>query len=228
MTHPTPSRPALVPGLVLVAFVALFGASACGGAEPAPPTAPVAPSAAAPVEVAPPPAPAAPALPAAPTSEAVPIAGSELVHGRSTVRVSAPVARVREVVTDFAHYAEFMPHYQSSKLLPRTPAGKRNVYMEIEALNGALKMWAELEVSKPVVDADGTETLGTRFVKGNVKAFVALWRIHKVDEASTDLSLEVFLDPGLPLPPALVNKENMGGSADGVTAMRTRVEQAKK
>jgi hypothetical protein len=89
-------------------------------------------------------------------------------------------------------------------------------------------MWAELEIAKAVVGPDGVETIGTKFIKGNVKAFEATWRMRKLDDASTELSLEVFLDPGLALPAALVNKENLGGSADGVAAMRGHAEQAKK
>ncbi len=164
-----------------------------------------------------------------PVPIAVPIAGSELVRGRSAAIVRAPIQRVRDAVNDFAHYAEFMPHYQSCKLLGRTASGARDVYMQVEALNGVVKMWAEIEMPvKPAVSADGVETFETRFVKGNVKDLAATWRLRKIDEETTELSLEVFLDPGMPLPTGLINKENLGGSSDGVAAMRAHAEQAKK
>ena len=38
----------------------------------------------------------------------------------------------------------------------------------------------------------------------------------------------MFLDPGMPLPTGLIDKENLGGSSDGVAAMRAHAEQAKK
>src|SRR5271168_1774063 len=100
-------------GLVLLASVALFGAPACGGSEPAPVAPPAAAGTPAPALPAPSPAEAAPAIGAAPaappaagdapTPEAVPIPGSELVHGRSSIRVSAPIQRVRDAITDYAH-----------------------------------------------------------------------------------------------------------------------------
>ena len=115
-----------------------------------------------------------------PVPIAVPIPGSEYVRGRSAAIVRAPIERVREAVNDFAHYAEFMPHYQSCKLLGRTASGARDVYMQVEALHGVVKMWAEIEMPvKPAVSADGVETFETRFVKGNVKGFAATWRLRR-------------------------------------------------
>jgi ribosome-associated toxin RatA of RatAB toxin-antitoxin module len=232
-----------VRALVLGA-AALFGASGCagsdGGSLPPPPVTPAPPASVVP-KAAPTTEPAATAEPPVldggsapnppadgPVAESLPVAGSDLVHGRTAVVVKAPIQRVREAVFDFAHYAEFMPHYTSCKVLGRTPSGARDVYMEVEALHGVVKMWAEIEVPKPVVGPDGAETIETRFIKGNVKLFLATWRLRKVDDASTELSLEVFLDPGLSLPPGLVNRENLTGSTRGVVAMRGHAEQPKK
>jgi ribosome-associated toxin RatA of RatAB toxin-antitoxin module len=155
----------------------------------------------------------------------VPVAGSSLVHGKSTVVVNAPIEKVREGILGFAHYAEFMPHYSNCRVLGRTSTGGRDVYMEVEALHGAVHMWARVDVPKPAM-VDGTETYETKFLDGNVKDFQATWRLKKVDDAKTELSLEVFLNPKIPLPDGLVNGENLDGSANGVDAMRTRVESA--
>lgn len=160
-----------------------------------------------------------------PESVPVPIAGSELVHGRSTVKVAAPIAKVREAVLDFAHYAEFMPHYQSCRVLGRTAGGARDVYMEVEALSGAVKMWAEIEMPKPTPTPDGYETMDSTFVKGNVRDFKAVWRMRALDPSTTELSLEVFLHPFLPMPTGLMNGENLSGAAKGVSAMRKHAEQ---
>jgi len=155
----------------------------------------------------------------------IPVPGTDLVHGRATVKVNAPIEKVRESVLDFGHYAEFMPHYRSARVLGRTATGARDVYMEIEALYGAVKMWVEIEFPKPTI-VDGVETHESHFVKGNVKDFKAIWRLRKLDEATTELSLEVFLQPPFPMPASLMNGENLGGSVKGVTAMRARVEGA--
>ena len=155
---------------------------------------------------------------------AVPIAGTELTRGRATVEVRAPLAVVRDAVLGFGSYAEFMPHYEACRLLGRTPSGARDVYMEISALHGALKMWARIEVAKTV--EGGVETVEARFVEGNVEDFEATWKIRRLDALRTELSLEVFLQPKLPLPAQIVNSENLKGSVKGVLAMRARAEQA--
>lgn len=159
-----------------------------------------------------------------PTPVAVPIEGTELVRGRSTVTVKASLEKTREAVLDFGHYADFMPHYRNAKILGRTDTGARDVYMEVEALYGAVKFWAEVELPKATT-VDGVETWETRFIKGNVKDFKAIWRLKKLDAQSTELSLEVFLSPNLPMPVHLMNDENMGGSSSGVAAMRAHAEQ---
>lgn len=155
----------------------------------------------------------------------IPVAGTDFVHGRATVKVAAPIEKVRETVLDFGHYADFMPHYRSAKVLGRTATGARDVYMEIEALYGAVKMWVEIEFPKPTI-VDGVETHESTFIKGNVKDFKAIWRLRKLDDATTELSLEVFLQPSIPMPTNLMNGENLGGSVKGVMAMRARAEGA--
>jgi ribosome-associated toxin RatA of RatAB toxin-antitoxin module len=165
--------------------------------------------------------PAAPTV-AAPTPEAIAIPGSDLVHGRATVVVKAPIDKVREAVLGFAHYPEFMPHYTAARVIGPTSGGKE-VYMQIEALHGAVSMSANVEVPKPAM-IDGVETYDTKFLKGNVDDFKAVWRMKKIDDQSTELSLEVFLKPKLPLPHQLINSENMNGAVKGVVAMRARLQ----
>lgn len=222
----------------LATSIVVLAAMGCGGASV--PAAEARPEARAPAR-APTPAAPAPLTTASPTTEAappptaaprgdlrvesIPIAGTDFVRGRATLTVNAPLEKVREAVLDFGHYAEFMPYYRSSKVLGRTAAGARDVYMEIEALHGAVRLWVELEVPKATI-AEGVETYESRFVKGNVKDLKAIWRLRGVDDDTTELSLEVFLEPQLSLPTALVNKGAVGGAIRGVKAIRARVEGA--
>ena len=159
------------------------------------------------------------------TTRRVPIAGTRLVRGHSTVVVDAPLAKVREHVLAFAAYPEFMPHYKTAKVLGRTPSGGRNVYMEVTALHGAVKMWARVEVQKPA-PSDALESHEIRFLEGNVKELSGAWRLRRIDASKTELTLEIFLNPSLPLPASLINEENLDGSRKGVDAMRKRIEQS--
>lgn len=158
-------------------------------------------------------------------STAIPIGDTGYTRGRSTAIVKAPIERVRATVLSFERYPEFMPHYKKCRVLGRTPSGGWDVYMEVSALQGAITMWARIEIQKPVV-ADGVETYSSRFVSGNVRDLQAVWRLERIDAGSTRVSLEVFLRPKLPLPKRLVNAENVEGSASAIAALRARVEGA--
>lgn len=157
---------------------------------------------------------------------AVPIGGSKLVRGRSTVTVAAPIDRVRAQILAFSRYPEFMPHYSACRVIGRSPSGGRDVYMQVEALHGAMQMWARLDVKKPA-QIDGREVIETSFLDGNVKELSARWAMKRIDDGNTELMLEVFLEPRLPLPVSLLNSENLDGSANGVFAMKMRSEGAK-
>src|SRR5260221_7876660 len=99
-------------------LASLLGLAACASANPsaAPPepsprmtprnTASLAPNAARPPSDAPNNGAAAPSEPD-PQPESLPIANSELVRGRATVTVKAPIEKVREAVLAFAQYPEF-------------------------------------------------------------------------------------------------------------------------
>lgn len=218
---------------IALVFAASALVVACGGAEMQRP-APEAPRPSAPAAARRTPAPKLSAAqqdeseaPAdVPTERvAVPIGdGSDLARGRSTVIVGAPIHRVRESVLDFNRYAEFMPHYRKCRVLGRTSSGARDVYMEVEALFGAVVMWARIEMPKATM-IDGVETYASKFIEGNVKDFAATWRLRAVDEAHTELSLEVFLHPKIPMPDAMMNEENLDGSSQGVVAMKARAER---
>jgi ribosome-associated toxin RatA of RatAB toxin-antitoxin module len=160
-----------------------------------------------------------------PVTEALPIEGTDRVRGRSTVIVDAPIAAVKKTLLRYGKYAEFMPHYSASKVLRRMPESGHEVYMQVEALYGAVKLWARLEMT-PKRQGD-TEIITSKFVDGNVKDFSATWTLAPVDAQRTELTLEVFLHPDLPMPSKTLNHENVQGAEKGVIAMRKRVESGR-
>jgi hypothetical protein len=162
-----------------------------------------------------------------PVAEAVPIEGTDLVRGRAKIVVHAPMHLVRQRVLAFNEYAEFMPHYNRSKDLGRGKNGSRNVYMEVYALRGVARMWARMSVAKAQW-LNGVETYDVSFIEGNVNDFHAVWRIRQVVPGHTELELEIFVQPKLPLPANLLNRENMDGAVKGVVAMRNRIEESRQ
>jgi hypothetical protein len=167
-----PLRAAHATSLVIMSL----GCAGAGGGAARPEASTPAPAA---VETAPPSVAPTPTTDAAPPSAApgeplravaVPIPGTDFVRGRTTLKVNAPLEKVREAVLDFGRYTEFMPFFRGSRVLGRTAAGARDVYMEIEALHGAVRLWVQIEIPRPTI-VDDVETYESRFVKGNVKEF---------------------------------------------------------
>ncbi len=158
-----------------------------------------------------------------PTSESVPV-GDDLVRGRSTVRVAAPIERVRQVVLKYDDYAQFMPFYKSAHVLDRD-AENTKVYMQVAALNGMVKMGAQIRMPNAPKKENGWDVYESNFESGNVQDFKAIWRLKAIDADNTFLSLEVQLLPKLPLPASVLNGENVKGAVNGATAMRGRAEQ---
>jgi len=155
----------------------------------------------------------------------VAIDGSDLVEARATVTVRASLDKVRTTVLKFEDYPQFMPEYSDAKRLGNLPSGNEKIYMEITTLGGIAKMYANVEIL-PVAKTGQSETYQAKFIDGNVKQFKAIWTLTKLDEARTDVTLQVFLHPSIPLPDFLVNKANLDGAKKGVLAMKRRIQAA--
>ncbi|MBK8258138.1 MAG: hypothetical protein IPK82_36415 [Polyangiaceae bacterium] len=154
---------------------------------------------------------------------AVPIAGSDLVEAKATGVVKAPIEKLRVAIHKFEDYPQFMPEYSDAKILAPLPSGNSKVYMEITTLGGVAKMYANVEILPARKDGE-REVHEARFLDGNVKQFKALWTLKELPADRTELTLQVFLHPSLPLPDFLVNKANLDGAKKGLIAMKKRAE----
>lgn len=153
---------------------------------------------------------------------AIAIEGSDLVEAKATVRVRAPIDKARTAILLFEDYPHYMPEYSDAKHIGKMPSGNDKVYMEITTLGGVAKMYANVEIL-PVVKSGPTETYEAKFLDGNVRQFKAIWTLTQVDEGRTDLTLQVFLHPSIPLPDFLVNKANLDGAKKGALAMKRHI-----
>jgi ribosome-associated toxin RatA of RatAB toxin-antitoxin module len=148
---------------------------------------------------------------------------SSIDAGGARVRVRAPTSVVEKVVTDFNSYPEFIRKFERARVLGRS--GKQtDVYLQVPILKGAAKVWAVVRFSPPRVQ-NGVRIIEGRMVKGNVDKLEATWRIKRIDERTTELSLELLIEPKLPVPGSLVTKEVASAADTAVSGSRTRAEQ---
>jgi len=169
-----------------------------------------------------------PALSAAPASRSVerfdvkvPNAGMDAGGARD--RAPAPTATVRSVLTDYARYSSIVTQFEQARIVGRS-GGQTDVYLEVPILRGASKIWAVVRFAPPETQAD-QEVIRGRMIKGNVKRLDAVWRIKKVDDQKSELSLELLIVPDLPAPKSLITSELRKAAGKAVNSARNEAER---
>lgn len=140
--------------------------------------------------------------------------------GGARILVNAPLAAVRAIVTDYGGYAKLVKPFDQSRVLSRKK-GVTDVFLRVPVLNGTASIWAVIRVAAPVKDGDG-EAIVARLAQGNVDDFRAVWRLHPAGPDKTILSLELLVDPKLPIPASLVTPELASAADKAVTAVQNR------
>lgn len=150
---------------------------------------------------------------------------ADINAGAARVNVDAPEDLVRSVVLDYKNYASFMSRFEKSRIVGRS-GDKTDVYLQVPILKGAAKVWAIVRF-EPIKEVNGTEVVVGHMVKGNVKRLDATWRLKKLDDASTQVVLELLIVPDLPVPDSLVVPEVRFAAAKAVEGSRDEAEKRK-
>ena len=150
-----------------------------------------------------------------------PYPGSSVEWGRSVAIVEAPIEQVLVVVQDYAHYTEFMPNFEASRVLSQRGSSAL-LYAQVTLMHGAAKIWAELKIR--LRDVGGTKVIEAKMTKGNVELLQAVWELTPFDNGRTLVAFQIIVDPDLPLPTSLVNSENAKAARKTLRALRDRLK----
>jgi ribosome-associated toxin RatA of RatAB toxin-antitoxin module len=153
----------------------------------------------------------------------VAIAGASIRAGGGMTAVNAPLAIVRQIVTDYSHYADFMPRFKKSRIVGKS-GPHTDVYLQVAILHGAASVWAVTRFGPPVPEGAGERIEGRIQGQGNVDDLRAVWRLLPLDADHTIVKLELFIVPTLPVPASLVTPELEFASDQAVSATRDRAE----
>jgi hypothetical protein len=151
------------------------------------------------------------------------MSGAPIRAGGAMLVVDAPLADVRQIVTDYAHYKDVLPGFQKSRILARGPAGT-DVYLQAPILHGAATLWAVVRFGLPAPDGAGEKIEGRRTGPANLDDLRAIWKLYPIDAYRTLLKLEFLMVPSLPLPGSVVTPQLEESSEDAVRACRDRAE----
>ncbi|HKQ68454.1 MAG TPA: SRPBCC family protein [Polyangiaceae bacterium] len=153
----------------------------------------------------------------------VPVTGYSIRAGGGMTSVNAPLAVVRQTLTDYGHYSQFMPRFQKSRIVGKTGAFT-DVYLQVAILHGAANVWAVTRFGPPVPEGTGERIEGKLEGQGNVDDLRATWHLYPVDAGHTVVKLELLIVPKLPLPGSIVTPELEFASDQAVSATRDRAE----
>jgi ribosome-associated toxin RatA of RatAB toxin-antitoxin module len=150
----------------------------------------------------------------------VPNSGREASAARTLAHASSE--GLQSVVTDYARYSSIITKFKNARVVGRS-GGRTDVYLEVPILGGFSKIWAVVRFETPEVQGNQHIIRG-RLVRGNVKRLDATWRIEKVEEKKSILSLELLMVPDLPAPASVVSAELRKAAGQAVNAARNEAE----
>jgi ribosome-associated toxin RatA of RatAB toxin-antitoxin module len=144
---------------------------------------------------------------------------SDIKAGAAFMPVHAPLDVVRQLVTNYEAYGEYIKRFDKAKVIGRH-GDTTDVYLQVPLMKGAAKIWAVLRFEAPKTVGEDVVVVG-KLIKGNVKRLDAKWRISKMDERTTKLDLELLIVPDwvVPLPNSMVTDEAMYAASRAVLGM---------
>ncbi len=146
---------------------------------------------------------------------------SSVDFGTAVGVVEASSDRVMEIIHDYARYAEFMPHFQTSRVLSRRGTSAM-VYMEVGIMRDSVTLWAQLRI-RDRRQAGPSRVVEARMMQGNMDNFVARWKVTPLSENRSLVEFRLLVDPDLPIPASLATRENVKAARRSISALRTRL-----
>jgi ribosome-associated toxin RatA of RatAB toxin-antitoxin module len=149
--------------------------------------------------------------------------GNPQTAGGARIVINASADAVRNVVMDFGSYARFIDRFQTSKVIAHHGA-TTDVYVQVPILKGAAKLWAIVRF-EPAKHIGDTDIITGQLIKGNIKRLDVCWHLRRLSPERTELSLELLIQPDLPVPDSLLVPELRFAAAKGVFGANAEVHK---
>ena len=149
---------------------------------------------------------------------------SSVEWGQAAAVVDAPAETVMRIVTDYARYQEFLPHFRRSRVLSRR-GNNALVYMQASVIRNTTTLWAQMRVyqRRP---RGRTQIVEGRMVEGNMDQFAARWEVTPLaDGQRTLVRFRILVDPDLPFPSSVFTSENVKAARKTMRALRERLAE---
>jgi hypothetical protein len=154
-------------------------------------------------------------------------AGKSDRYGHAEVLINAPLAKVRQQITDYAHYKDFVPEkFHNARIVDKDKdKGTTDLYYQLEVMHGIVKLSNVLRFGQPRVVSSGTEVVEGTFVKGtNVKDANIVFTMREVGPDWTVLKLDLLIVPTIPAPQAAIDEELRDSALKAVDVVHDRAQ----
>ena len=158
-------------------------------------------------------------------STALPYPGTSVQWGRAVMILDAPAERVMSIIGNYADYHTFLPNFTTSRVLSQRGSSAL-VYVQLEIMNGAATIWAELKL-RPKKSDGTTQVIEGTMTKGNVKLFQAQWEVTPQADGRTLVAVQMIVDPDLPVPSSILTSENQKSARKAMRALRDKLAAQK-
>lgn len=148
--------------------------------------------------------------------------GTDVRWGRATALIEASPDVVMRIVTDYARYAEFLPHFHVSRVLSQRGTSAL-VYFEAVVIHNTTTLWSQMRI-RPRPDAGTTHVIEANMDRGNVDRMAARWEVTPVDNNQHCLvTFQFIIEPDVPFPDAIITDQNLRAARRTLESLRTRV-----
>lgn len=150
--------------------------------------------------------------------------GTSVQWGRAVVLIDAPIDHVMAAIQNYGAYKSFLPNCEDSRVLAQRGASAL-VYVKVTVMHGAANLWAEVKL-RPRPAQGNTRIIEGSMTRGNMDHFEAVWEATPVD-GRTLVAFQILVDPDLPVPASLVDRENERSANKALRALRDLLAKRK-
>jgi hypothetical protein len=154
-------------------------------------------------------------------------AGKSDRYGHAEVLINAPLAKVRQQVTDYAHYKDLVPEkFHNARVVDKNKEqGTTDLYFTLDIMKGLVKLTNQIRFAPPRSAGPSTEIIEGRFIKGtNVKDSNVILTLHQVTPEFTVLKIDLLILPTIPAPQAAIDEELRDAALMAADALHDRAQ----
>lgn len=158
---------------------------------------------------------------------AVPV-GQRARHGIAEMLFDAPPEAVLQAARRYEDYASFSPRkFKSSQAIAHHPDGNSDVYMQILAGHGALRLWLVMQFSPVTIDPKSqVRVFEGRYLEGNLSDAHVRVIVASAGQGQSYARVELLAELPVFVPQEMIDEELRDAAADALRGIAKGLTRA--